>query len=333
LSIIPFALVIGVFLLVVLIKRPWRVLGGLLLAFVAFTFLGLAIPAIQRSQVMQRRAELPRHFGQRADDSVVKHQTEHSHHESEFDGIPNSALIQGAMAVSGDDFGEQRGLDQASAASAPASTAAAAAPQPQLEANATPEMPSDAVVVQKAPAWIKEAPHLDPKTNTLVAVVHTGTATSPFELNRKLNQQLQEVTSEYLTDVIDPAAAGMPVPIDYLREKVIKQQHTESVRRQFNGPAGFDDPGSVTYVQDTWARLEYGPEVKRDLAIMWDHQVADRRLWQVGGLGALVMGVLASAVGYLRLDTVTKGYYTRTLRWGAGLVILGLVVAGLTLVG
>jgi hypothetical protein len=330
LSIIPFALVIGVFLLVVLVKRPWRVLGGLFLAFFVFVFVGLAIPRFQagRHNPFFQHTEQPRHFGQRTDGSVVMHSSEHSHRESEFDGIPNSSAIQGAVAVSGDEHGQHGEHGQGAAASPSAS---AAAPKP--EAAAEPEMPADAVVVQKAPDWIKADTYLDPKTNTYVQVVHTGTATSPFELNRKLDQEIQAVTAEYLAYVFGPAASNMQVPIDYLREKVVKQQHTETVRRQFNGPAGFDDPGTVTHVQETWARLEFDPEARRDLAIMWDQEVAQRRLWQAGGLGALIMGVLASAVGYLRLDTATKGYYTRTLRWGAGLVILGLVVAGLTLVG
>ncbi|MFO0896699.1 MAG: hypothetical protein U0836_04640 [Pirellulales bacterium] len=367
---VPLLLVVAVFLLVLLVKRPWKTLGSLLLAFLVFAFLGVLIPRFH----MRRQAawNMPA--------SVITG----THHEA-FEGpngqiivqswsnavpqptSPVSAAVTKAMAVAGTEEHEVVSSEEPASETPPAPEhvgggehpegpaheaheAPAAAPEPPAPADtaplaepaaastppvptAQPEIPAGAKVVEKAPDWIHEPAHFDPTNYTYTHVVKSGTATTPFELNRKLNQEITDVTRLYLSEAIDPAAAGLQVPIEYLRQKVVKQQHTESVRRQFNGPAGFDDPGAVTYVQETWARLEYGPDVKRDLSLMWDQHVAERRLWQVGGVGALVMGVLASALGYLRLDTATKGFYTRTLRWGAVGVILALVAAAFTLVG
>lgn len=368
-GIAPLVLVVAVFLLVMLVKRPWKTLGSLLLAFVVFAFVGVLIPRVH----MRRQAawNMPA--------TVVTG----AHHEAFVgpDGqlivqswsnaepqaaAPVSAAVTKAMAVAGTDEHEVVSSEEPASETPPAPEhggggehpegpaheaheVPAAAPEPPVPADTPPaepaaastpaspapqpEIPAGAKVVEKAPDWIHEPAHLDLQTSTYTLVVKTGTATTPFELNKKLDQEIAEATRVYLSEIVDEAADGLFVSPEYLRQKVIKQQHTETVRRQFSGPAGFDDPGAVTHVHETWARLEFGPEVKRDLQLMWDQHVAERRLWQVGGVGALVMGVLASALGYLRLDTATKGFYTRTLRWGAAGVILALVAAALTLVG
>ncbi len=383
---VPLLLVVAVFLLVLLVKRPWKTLGSLLLAFLVFAFLGVLIPRFHMRQ--QAAWNMPA--------SVISG----THHEafqspdgqlivqSWSDAEPQpaaavSAAVTKAMAVAGTEQHDVVSSETESASETPpapehagdgehaegpahgdhehataaerpgeahSAPAPAASPEPPTPVDTAPpaepavastpaapalqpEIPPGAKVVEKAPDWIHEPSHLDPRTNTYTHVVKSGTATTPFELNRKLDQEIAEVTRLYLTETIDDGAANLYVSPEYLRQKVVKQQHTESVRRQFNGPAGFDDPGTITHVQETWARLEYGPEVQRELKLMWDQHVAERRLWQVGGVGALVMGVLASALGYLRLDTATKGFYTRTLRWGAAGVILALVAAAFTLVG
>jgi hypothetical protein len=370
---LPLLICLAVFFLILFVKRPWRVLGGLALAFVVFVYLRLAIPAHQARRhvqwtmhpagpTMMNRQAVVGPGGQ-----VIWQGWDEAHAEMVVDTTQPSAAVSAAIAVSGDEHADEEespaehaqaadhadhaepATEQASGEAPPAlevESAAPPIPEPQAPPAADtetavpstpqvpPEVPADAVVVQKAPDWIKEPGHFDPQTHRYVEVVRTGTATTPFELKRKLDERLAEVTRVYLADAMDdPRAEHMRVPLDYLYQKVVKQQHTEAIRRQFDAPAGFDDPAAVTHVQETWARLEFGPEVRRDLALMWDQEVAQRRLWQIGGLGGLVMAVLASALGYLRLDTATKGYYTRTLRWGAATVILGLVAAGLLLAG
>jgi hypothetical protein len=217
-------------------------------------------------------------------------------------------------------------------ASAPAEPAPPTEPGDGAVAPSLLDVPPDAVVVAERPKWTQEPDHKE--GNTYVFVVRSGLAVTPFELDKKLDLAMMEACRTYLTEVIDEEVEHTRVSNEYLRNKVLKAQHTETVQRQFDGPAGFDDPGAVTRVQETWGRLEFDLDVKHDLEHMRDQQRAERRLWQFGGLGGLVLAVLASVLGYLRLDTATKGFYTRTLRWGAAAVILGLLAAGwLLLVG
>ena len=58
-----------------------------------------------------------------------------------------------------------------------------------------------------------------------------------------------------------------------------------------------------------------------------DAQTEHRLLGLAGGAAAVLL-VLGSVFGYLKLDTMTRGYYTRRLQFAAALVILT-VVAGM----
>ena len=61
-----------------------------------------------------------------------------------------------------------------------------------------------------------------------------------------------------------------------------------------------------------------GPDSKR---IQRNAQI-EHRLLEVAGGTAAVMLVLGAVFGYLKLDTLTRGYYTRRLQLAAGVVIL-----------
>jgi hypothetical protein len=371
---VPLLIVLAVFLLVMFVKRPWRVLGGLALAFVVAMFLGLFV-SYQRQRVAStaflrppRPTVVIRHAegldyggGNWLEAHGVPGRLEVETRTEETCDIGGSFArwVQGAARVAAavehahaEHVDEHPSEDLESAAAAHEEPAREESAHEESAATVLPparptssnelgdravapsplDVPPDAVVVAKRPKWTEEPDH-KVGDNTYIVVVRSGLAMTPYELDKQLDLAMAEACREYLIGVI-PEAENMGIPNEYLRNKVLKAQHTETVQRQFDAPAGFDDPGAMTYVRETWGRLEFDPEVKRDLEHMWEQQVAERRLWQFGGVGGLVLAVLASVLGYLRLDTATKGFYTRTLRWGAAAVILGLLAAGwLLLVG
>jgi hypothetical protein len=49
----------------------------------------------------------------------------------------------------------------------------------------------------------------------------------------------------------------------------------------------------------------------------WKRELVSERLWHTGIWSGLVLSVLGTVYSYLRLDTLTKGYYTLRLRVAA----------------
>ena len=76
------------------------------------------------------------------------------------------------------------------------------------------------------------------------------------------------------------------------------------------------------------SRLNITPEARKQLDLQWEQFVARSRLLQTG-LGAVaVFGLLFVALGYFKLDTATRGFYTGRLQFITVAAILSLVVAG-----
>ncbi|HJT36000.1 MAG TPA: hypothetical protein VJ783_28515 [Pirellulales bacterium] len=72
--------------------------------------------------------------------------------------------------------------------------------------------------------------------------------------------------------------------------------------------------------------LEFNDDVRQHIAQVYHQALVAERL-KYGGLGAAgVFGLLATAFGYLKLDTLSRGYYTGRLRAAAAIAILGLAV-------
>jgi hypothetical protein len=73
------------------------------------------------------------------------------------------------------------------------------------------------------------------------------------------------------------------------------------------------------------ALVVFTPQVQRRIEVRFREQVVQQRMWQVMiGSGSL-LGLLAAVYGYLRLDTLTRGYYTGRLRLAAAATILAIV--------
>ncbi len=78
--------------------------------------------------------------------------------------------------------------------------------------------------------------------------------------------------------------------------------------------------------------LAFGPAEQQHIEEIYKQSLVARRL-RFAGIGAAgLFGLLATVFGYLKLDTLSRGYYTGRLRLGAAAAILG-IVAGLLLVG
>jgi hypothetical protein len=99
--------------------------------------------------------------------------------------------------------------------------------------------------------------------------------------------------------------------------------------------------------RETWQSAEtpsLGPMVRLHALLMFDaparRRIEDRyratlvasRLAYTGAIAGLALAVLAALYGYLKLDTLTRGYYSGRLKAAAGAVIMAAAVVAVMLV-
>ena len=78
----------------------------------------------------------------------------------------------------------------------------------------------------------------------------------------------------------------------------------------------------------SYVLLEFNDSARRELQQMWRSELISTRLWHTGVLGGLVLTVLGTIYSYLRLDTLSKGYYTGRLRLAAAAIISAAAAVG-----
>ena len=103
------------------------------------------------------------------------------------------------------------------------------------------------------------------------------------------------------------------VTVDYLRREVAKEEYLETVERNF-GP-----------MKKLYTLVEFSPAVDRELRQRWEAYQRQERMAVVGVGAGAVLSLLGLTFGLLKVDTWTKGYYTKRLFLGVPLGIIGIV--------
>ncbi|MCI0493205.1 MAG: hypothetical protein L0Z07_09740, partial [Planctomycetes bacterium] len=109
-----------------------------------------------------------------------------------------------------------------------------------------------------------------------------------------------------------PALYRMGITADYLRREIAKDEYVETVERSF-GP-----------MKKLYTLVEFSPAVDNELRQRWAAYQRQERFAIVGIGAASILGLLSLVWGLLKVDTWTKGYYTKRLFLGVPLGILGL---------
>ena len=107
------------------------------------------------------------------------------------------------------------------------------------------------------------------------------------------------------------ALAG--IGIDFIRREIAKDEYMETVQRSF-GP-----------MKKLYTKVEFSPSVDRDLQTLWDAHRRQERFAVVGVGAGSVLGLVGLIFGLLKVDTWTKGYYTKRLFLGVPAAIISLV--------
>jgi hypothetical protein len=103
------------------------------------------------------------------------------------------------------------------------------------------------------------------------------------------------------------------ITLDFVRREIAKDEYLEAVQR------------SVGPMMKLYTLVEFSPGVDRDLRIYWDSYRRQERLAAVGFGAGGILSLLGLTYGLLKVDTWTKGYYTKRLFLGVPAAIIGLV--------
>ena len=212
------------------------------------------------------------------------------------------------------------------AAEVPSATSPAPPPLPATPvasvpatAAALPPAVSPAAVSER-PAWIDAPAKL---VNTVYSTsIHSGLFASLPECQRELDAVLKRTADQYIRDWQndDDAVELVDVSLDYLHHRVKKAEYSEVVESESVGP-----------MHQVHALLEFDDSVREDFRRVLHEAVVTGRLWYAGSGAALVLALLATLYGYLRLDLRTGGTHKGHLQLAATLVAL-IATAGVLLV-
>jgi hypothetical protein len=114
------------------------------------------------------------------------------------------------------------------------------------------------------------------------------------------------------------ALASLGIGIDFIRREIATDEYVETAERSF-GP-----------MKKLYTLIEFSPAVDRELQARWEASRRGERVAVVGMGAASVLGILGLAWGLLKVDTATRGYYTKRLFLGVPAAIIGVVVLLMT---
>ncbi len=208
-------------------------------------------------------------------------------------------------------------------APAEAPAAAVEAPTTSTPATATPAAVPPAAAAPSdgaRPAWIDAPPKL---VNTVYSMsIRSGLYASLPECQRELDVELKRAADQYICDwqKDEGAAELVDVSLDYLHKQVKKAEYSEIIESESVGP-----------MHQVYALLQFDDGTREDFRRVLHEAVVTNRLWYAGSGAALVLALLGTLYGYLRLDLRTGGADKGPLQLAATLVAL-IVTAGVLLV-
>lgn len=223
----------------------------------------------------------------------------------------------------------EEAIESAPAAATPEAPASPEAPQ-AAEAPAPIEPPAPALrdVSSTRPVWVDERDSFKKVDGVFRRRVTGGPAGSIEECQQSLEVAIQQAVDAYVDALLEPGASSkLEIAPEYIEQRILKDTYQEKHDLESLDPKLVASETAAGAMLSLHGLLEFDAGVERDIRDAWrDYQVRGR-LWAAGISFAGVLGVVGSMFGYLRLDTVTKGYYTGRLMLAAGAAILAVIAA------
>jgi hypothetical protein len=164
------------------------------------------------------------------------------------------------------------------------------------------------------PAWM-DAPMGRMNGGVYRTRVSSGTWHSRTECERELHGELRAAVRMYANRLLgDSKGQYVDLPMSYVHDHIVCGEWEERHQETF----------------DTMIRLhellEFDSAVNKQIEANYQQSVVQDRLGYTAAGGGVLLGLLTVVFGYLKLDTLTRGYYTGRLRLTAAAAILALAV-------
>lgn len=168
------------------------------------------------------------------------------------------------------------------------------------------------------PAWIDKEPDRNARGDYEMPI-YVGPYATRSECQSALAGRLESAVGEYAAMAVGPQAKGrVHLPLAYVQQNVVKDQWEEW--KQYEPPLG--------EMVKMHVLLSFDREASARIEDAWKQVVVDRRLRVLGAAAGVLLALLATAWGYLRLDLATDGRKRGRLRLGAAAVATAVMAAG-----
>lgn len=138
------------------------------------------------------------------------------------------------------------------------------------------------------------------------------------QLNSQIKREADHYIDELLRDLGEHASQLVAISPEYLERYVKKAEYSEIRVSDSVGP-----------MHQVHALLEFDDEARANFRHRWHDAVVTDRLWFTGAGAALVLALLGTFYGYLRLDSQTGGAHKGKLQLAATLAALIAAAAAL----
>lgn len=160
------------------------------------------------------------------------------------------------------------------------------------------------------PAWVDEPKRL--VGNDYFVTVTVGPHADRELCDRAMTEELRRATEQYIDQLIGAEGAGQLVrlPMSDVRRQIVQEEYQETVQASF-GP-----------MINLHALLKFDKEMQQRIVLAHEQALVRGRIGMAAGGSGLLMVILGTMFGYLKLDTATRGYYSGRLKIAAAAVIL-----------
>jgi hypothetical protein len=206
---------------------------------------------------------------------------------------------------------------------APSTPATVDLPQtaPRARAEVTGDIPLEiaqavpATLVPARPTWVDAPPGR--AGNDYIATASVGPHATRALCDRDMTAELRRVTDEFIERLIgEPgAAARVALPLARIQRDIVQEEYQEPVQASF-GP-----------MIKLHARLKFDKRMQDTIESEHRQALMHERLRHTAAGAGLLLALVGTLFGYLKLDTLTKGYYSGRLKLAAAAAILSAVAA------
>ncbi len=160
--------------------------------------------------------------------------------------------------------------------------------------------------------------------NVQRVVVHAGPYSTRDECDQELRNKMRDVVLQHLADLVREATGdGYPDVPDLERLGITDTL----IIREFVADDTFYEDGEASFGLTTsaWRLLEFSEQSNQNLVTAWKSYARRNRVGKTAAVAVMALSVLAGIFTLLKIDTWTRGYYTKRLFLGVPAAIIGAI--------